>query len=128
PNAASAATSGRGSPFHSLARMNFLRPRLAKFLGISTVATLGVFLVFRFAVYRHMYIAPNEPYGISDVIELLLGLGLVVVLGASLIAAIALAVCGPRENRVAAGWLLGTCLLVAALVDPLHSLAAKWAL
>jgi hypothetical protein len=107
--------------------MNFLCPRLAKLLGISTVATLGVFLVFRFAVYRHMYIAPNEPHGISDVIELLLGLGLMCVLGTSLVAALALAVRGPLENRVAAGWLVGVCLLVAALVDPLHSLAAKWA-
>ncbi len=107
--------------------MNFLRPRLAKLLGISTIAALGVFLLFRFAVHRHMYIAPNEPHGISDVIELLLGLGLMCVLGTPLVAALALAVRGPRENRVAAGWLVGVCLLVAVLVDPLHSLAAKWA-
>jgi hypothetical protein len=107
--------------------MSFLRPRLAKFLGASAITALVVVLVFRFAVYRHMYIAPGDPYGISDIVELLLGLGLMFVLGISLIAAIALAVRGPRGNRIAAGWLLGVCILIAVVVEPLHNLAAKWA-
>jgi hypothetical protein len=108
--------------------MSFLHPRLAKVLSALAITGLVVVLLFRFAVYRHMYIAPGDPYGISDVIELLLGLGLMFVLGVSFIAAIALAVRGPKENRIAAGWLLGVCILVAVAVDPLHTLAAKWAL
>ncbi|HCE94344.1 MAG: hypothetical protein A2Z90_11115 [Burkholderiales bacterium GWA2_64_37] len=108
--------------------MSFLHPRLAKVLSASSITALVVVLVFRFAVYRHMYIAPGDPYGISDIVELLLGLGLMCVLGISLIAAIALAVRGPKENRIAAGWLLGVCVLVAVVVEPLHTLAAKWAL
>jgi hypothetical protein len=107
--------------------MSFLQPRLAKFLSASAITGLVVVLVFRFAVYRHMYIAPGDPYGISDVVEFVLGLGLMFVLGISVIAAIALAVRGPKENRIAAGWLLGVCILVAVVVDPLHTLAAKWA-
>jgi hypothetical protein len=108
--------------------MSFLNPRLAKILGSSAIAMLLVVLVFRFAVYRHMYIAPGDPYGISDIIELLLGLGLMGALGVSFVAAIALAIRGPRDNRIAAGWLLGVCVLVAVAVEPLHTLAAKWAL
>ena len=108
--------------------MSFLHPRLAKVLSASSITGLVVVLVFRFAVYRHMYIAPGDPYGISDIVELLLGLGLMCVLGISLIAAIALAVRGPKENRIAAGWLLVVCVLVAVVVEPLHTLAAKWAL
>lgn len=108
--------------------MSCLNQRLAKILGSSAIAMLLVVLVFRFAVYRHMYIAPGDPHGISDIIVLLLGLGLMGVLGVSFVAAIALAVRGPRDNRIAAGWLLGVCVLVAVVVEPLHTLAAKWAL
>ncbi len=107
--------------------MNFLRPSLAKFFGIASSALLVVGLLFRFAVYRHMYKAPGDPYGISDLIEFGLGIALLASLAASMLVVIALAVRGPRENRVAAAWLFGTCALIGLLVDPLHYLAAKWA-
>ena len=107
--------------------MSLLQPRLAKLLSAAAITALVVMLAFRFAVYRHMYIAPGDPYGISDIVEFLLGLGLMFVLGISVIAAIALAVRGPKDNRIAAGWLLGVCILVAVIVEPLHTLAAKWA-
>jgi len=107
--------------------MNLLRPQLAKFLGISAATMLLVGVVFRFAVYRHMYIAPGDPYGISDVIEFILGIGLMVILSVSALAALVLAIRGPRENRIAAAWLFGSCALIVMLVEPLHTLAARWA-
>lgn len=111
----------------NVSRMKLLHPNLAKVLGISAALTLLVGLVFRFAVYRHMYIGPGSAYGISDVIEFFLGVALMVVLGTSLVAALAMAIRGPRENRVAAAWLAATCALIVVLVGPLHTLAARWA-
>lgn len=105
-----------------------LRPRLAKILGGTTVALLLLMLLFRFAIYRHMYKAPNDPYGISDVIEFLLGCVLALSVVVSVLGAITLLVKGPRENRVAAVWLLVTCGAVFGVADPLHSLAARFAL
>jgi lysylphosphatidylglycerol synthetase-like protein (DUF2156 family) len=107
--------------------MNLLRPQLAKVLGISATAMLLVVVVYRFAVYRHMYIAPGDPYGISDVIEFLLGIALMAVLCVSLVAALVLAIRGPRDNRIAAAWLFGSCALIVVLVEPLHTLAARYA-
>ena len=107
--------------------MQILRPRLASVLGTVSATMLVVVLLFRFAVYRHMYIGPNDPYGISDIIEFFLGLVLLAVLVASVLAAIALAIRGPRENRIAGAKLFGGCLLIAVLLEPLHNLAARWA-
>lgn len=107
--------------------MQILRPRLASVLGTLSSAVFVVVLLFRFAVYRHMYIGPNDPHGISDIIEFFLGLVLLAILVASVLAAIVLAICGPKENRIAGAKLFGGCLLIAVLLEPLHSLAAKWA-
>lgn len=107
--------------------MQILRPRLAKVLAAAAIGTLFVVLAFRFAVYRHMYIGPDDPHGISDIIELMLGCLLIGVVGIATLASIALAIKGPRQNRVAAGGLLLVCVLIAALVEPLHALAARWA-
>jgi len=112
---------------NGVSRMNLLRPQLAKFLGTSAATMLLVVVVFRFAVYRHMYIAPGDPYGISDVIEFLLGIALMVVLAISCVVALVLAIRGPRENRIAAAWLFSSCALIVVLVEPLHMLAARWA-
>lgn len=108
--------------------MQLLQPNLAKILAAAAVITLAVGLLFRFAIYRHLYIGPNDPYGISDIIELLLGLVLLTVLAVSALAAVALVLRGPCENRVAASWLFLVCIAIVVLAGPLHSLAAKWAL
>lgn len=42
-------------------------------LGAGCLTIYIIRLVFRAFFYADMYIAPNDPYGISDVIELLLG-------------------------------------------------------
>lgn len=63
--------------------MKWFQPKLAKTLGAITAAVLLSGLFFRFAIYRHMYIGPNDAYGVSDTIELLLDLGLEVVLSVS---------------------------------------------
>jgi hypothetical protein len=108
--------------------MNVSGSKVAKSLGVASLGLFAAGLVFRFAIYRHMYLASGDPYGISDIIEFLLGWALIVVLGASVSVALVLGVKGPRSNRVGAAWLLGVCVLVVALLKPLHTLAARWAI
>jgi hypothetical protein len=81
---------------------------------------------FRAFVYNTLYIAPGEPFGVSDVIELLLGGLLLVALGSSILTAVVLAIRGPREDRVAAGWLVTSAVFMAVFFSPLHTLAANW--
>lgn len=102
--------------------------KIARRLGIASVSLLATGLLFRFAVYRHMYIAPDAPYGASDLIELALGWALLLVLGVTGLFALALAVRGPKPSRVTGAWLLFTCAAIAALLAPLHNLAARWAI
>lgn len=96
-------------------------------LGAASLALFFAGLLFRFAVYRHMYIAPGDPYGISDIIEFFLGWALLITLAVAAVTGFVLLVKGPQANRVAAAWLLVTCASIAMLLVPLHDLAAKWA-
>lgn len=88
------------------------RPRPAKILGAATVFVLLAMLLLRFSIYRHMYIAPDAPYRISDVIEFVMGCALALSFVISVVGAIVLPLIGLRENRIAGGWLLITCGVV----------------
>lgn len=107
--------------------MRILQPKLAKRLAFTCGLLFAVGLFFRFAIYRHMYIAPDAPFGISDLIEAALGFVLIGALAVAAVAALAMLARGPRENRVAALWLLALCVGIVVLAEPLHTLAAKWA-
>jgi hypothetical protein len=94
------------------------------------VACLGIFLFglfFRLVIYSRMYIAPGDPYGLSDVIEFLLGWLLIGLLALSVVVSLFLVIKGPREPRLAGTWLGGVVLLIVLLVRPLHDLAVRWA-
>jgi len=99
----------------------------SKLLSASCVVLLMVGLLFRAFVYGHLYLAPGEPYGISDVIELLLGSILIVFLGATAVLALVLGIKGPKHNRVAALWSSLTIIVILLVVAPLHTLVARWA-
>lgn len=99
--------------------------RLARLLVVSSLALFLVGLVFRAFFYARIYLPPGEPYGVADIIEFLLGWGLIAMLGLSAVSAVALAVRGPKRNRVAAAWLVGVVVVVLVLVRPAHDLAAK---
>jgi hypothetical protein len=101
--------------------------KIARRLGKASVILFAAGLLFRFALYRHMYIAPDAPYGASDLVEFVLGCILILLVSTSVLFGLFLAVSGPKENRVAGAWLLFTCAAIAALEAPLHTLAAKWA-
>lgn len=92
--------------------MTVLRPRLAKNLAFSCAALFLAGMFFRFAIYRHIHIAPDAPFGISDLVEAVLGLLLMAVLAVSALSSVAMLIHGPRENKVAGAWLLVTCLAI----------------
>jgi hypothetical protein len=101
--------------------------RSAKLLSAISVLLLFASLAFRAFVYPHMPIAPGDPYGLSDVIEFLLGCVLIVVLVLAAGLAIVLVVKGPPHNRLVAGWLGVVIVAVALLAGPLHTVVARWA-
>lgn len=100
--------------------------KVVRLLSASCIALFAFGLFFRAVLYSRMYIAPGDPYGISDIIEFLLGWLLIGVLGVSVITVIILEIRGPRSNRVAAAWLAGVVIITALLFAPLHTLAAKF--
>lgn len=100
--------------------------RIALAIAVVLFAQFAVVIGFRAFVYADMYIAPDAPYGISDVIEVVLGVALLALGAVAVITSLTLMARGPKSNRVA-GALLGSLVLVLALVlDPLHIAAAKW--
>jgi hypothetical protein len=101
-------------------------PRLARILATICVALFLVVIAFRALIYSRMYIAPDEPFGISDVIEFLLGCALLAALGMSAVTAAILAVRGPQTNRIWALILVAIASLILLAYDPLHTLAATW--
>lgn len=102
--------------------------RFSRWLSVSCLALFGFGLFFRAVLYSRIYIAPGDPYGLADIIEFGLGWLLIGLLAISVIVALVLAIKGPRNNRIAAAWLAGSVLFIVVLVQPLHNLAAKWAL
>jgi len=83
-------------------------------------------VAFRAFVYADMYIAPDAPYGMSDLIVFALGCALLATGAVAILVAVALAAKGPRSNRVAASFLSALLLVLAVLLDPAHTAAAKW--
>lgn len=57
---------------------------VAKVLAAACATLLALMLAFRAFIYSHLYIAPGDPYGTSDIIELQLGLLLIAMLVATL--------------------------------------------
>jgi hypothetical protein len=101
--------------------------KFAKLLSALSVLSLLASLGFRAFVYPHISVAPGEPYGLSDVVELLLGWALIIILVLAGILALVLSIKGPRHNRFAAGWLGFVVVGVALLAGPLHTVVARWA-
>lgn len=101
--------------------------KIAKLLSSLCILLLLAILCFRAFFYAHLYIAPEDPYGISDIIELLLGCALILVLIVSASVAAYLGIKGPQVNRLAAVCLGLVVVLVAAVTGPLHTVVARLA-
>ncbi len=100
--------------------------RVAAILGGLLLLQFVAGVAFRAFVYADMYIAPDAPYGISDLIEFALGCALLATAVMAILVVVALAAKGPRSNRVAAALLSALLLVLGVLLNPAHTAAAKW--
>lgn len=93
--------------------------------GICLTHMIGM-LVFRAFIYADMFKAPEDPYGISDIIEFLLGCVFLFFLAASGLLSIALFFKGNAQSKKSAVFLALFCMLLFVSYTPLHRLAAGW--
>jgi len=93
--------------------------------GICLVHVIGM-LAFRAFIYADMYKAPEDPYGISDIIEFLLGCVFLVFLAISGLLSITLFFKGNAQSQKSAVFLVLFCVVLFASYLPLHRLAAGW--
>jgi len=82
-------------------------------------------LVFRAFIYADMYIAPEDAYGISDLIELLLGAFFLVFLTVSILFSVVLFFKGNAQSKKSALYLVLFCLVLFFAYSPLHSIVAQ---
>jgi hypothetical protein len=99
--------------------------RICRALAWIVSTALVAALVFRAFFYLRMYKAPDDPYGISDILEYLTAMAILGLVVISALVSVYLLIRGPRRNRVAAGWLLAICGADVLLYFPLHDVAAR---
>ena len=102
--------------------------RIIKVLVWLNLISFILLPLFRYFFYNAMYLAPNDPYGIADVIELFLGFWFMFVIFISIIISLYLMVKKHPNRKKQSGFLIIFCLVLAMLADPLRSLAASLAL
>jgi hypothetical protein len=83
---------------------------------------------FRYFFYNSMYKAPNDPYGVSDIIELLLGYCFIFVVLVSIAISLYLIVKKDLIIKKQCGLLIVFSIALVMLVSPLHNLAARLAI
>ncbi|QFT12955.1 hypothetical protein FIV04_23730 (plasmid) [Vibrio sp. THAF190c] len=83
-------------------------------------------LVFRAAIYPGMHIAPEDPYGLSDIVEFLLTIVVLVLMLVSSISSLILLVRGNLQSKKSAVALLFLCVAIYFSYEPLHKIAANW--
>jgi len=102
--------------------------KISFWLGLTCVAIYAFMLVFRAIIYPGMYIAPDDPYGLSDIVELFLGLIVVVLMISSVITSLILFIRGNLQSKKSALALLLLCIAIYFSYSPLHRFASSWVL
>ncbi|MBV1928534.1 MAG: hypothetical protein KUG81_03375 [Gammaproteobacteria bacterium] len=94
-------------------------------LGSITLVLFIFMLAFRAFIYADMYIAPDEPYGISDIIEYLLGCVFLALTVMSVTLSVILLFKGSTQSKRAGVCLVLFCGLLFMSYSPLHDIAAR---
>ncbi|WP_105215886.1 MULTISPECIES: hypothetical protein [unclassified Pseudoalteromonas] len=94
-------------------------------LGALTFLLFVFMLYFRAYIYAGMYIEPDAPYGISDIIEFLLGCLFLLLMAASVILAVALFIKGSVQSKKSGALLVVFCVVLFIAYSPLHNMAAR---
>ncbi len=100
--------------------------KLVMWLGGSCLVMYLFMLYFRAFIYADMYIEPGDPYGISDIIEFILGSLMGVLVIASCAVSVLLLINGNAQSRISAALLMLLCLALYLSFSPLHNMAAKY--
>jgi len=100
--------------------------KLVMWLGGACLAMYLFMLYFRAFIYADMYIAPGDPYGISDIIEFIVGSLMGVLFIASCIVSVLLLINGNAQSKISATLLVLLCLALYFAFSPLHNMAAKY--
>lgn len=95
-------------------------------LGGLCLALYLFMLYFRAFIYADMYKAPDDPYGISDIIELLLGSQVLILFIITGVVAINLFIKGNSQSKKSAALLVLFYLALYFAYSPLHTLPAKY--
>ena len=95
-------------------------------LGAVCLAWFVFMLYFRAFVYADMYKAPDDPYGISDILEFFMGLVFLVILLVNVLASIVLMFRGVKQTKKYAAGLILFSVVLFFTYSPLHSFAARW--
>lgn len=95
-------------------------------LAILSFSLFSFMLFFRAFIYADLYIAPNDPYGISDIIELFMGLLLLLLSVLSGVVALVLLFKGAKQSKLAACGLIGLHIALYSAYDSLHTVAAHY--
>ncbi|MBE3659204.1 hypothetical protein BOO92_21360 [Vibrio navarrensis] len=90
-------------------------------MGAICLLHLVFMLVFRVSVYAEMYIAPDAPYGLSDIIELFLYMIFLILLSVSIF----LLIRGSSQSKKSGFLLVLFCITLYQVQGPLHQYAAK---
>lgn len=96
-------------------------------MGLICLLHLLVMLVFRAFFYLGMYKAPEDAYGISDIIVLFLAAVFILLLALSVFWALVLWLRGGKQTKGAALGLILFSALLFISQPSLHQLAARWA-
>lgn len=97
------------------------------FLASLSLILFLFMIYFRAEIYAGMYKAPDDPYGISDIIEFLLGCLFLLLITISVVSALVLAVKGARQAKFASCGVVVFNLLLFLLHGPAHEWAANYA-
>ena len=95
-------------------------------LGAVCFAWFVFMLYFRAFVYADMYKAPDDPFGISDILEFFMGLVFLVIELVNVLASIVLMFRGVTQTRKFAAGLIAFSVVLFFAYSPLHSIAARW--
>jgi len=99
--------------------------KASMWIGVLTFSLFAYMLYFRAYIYAGMYIEPDAPYGISDIIEFLLGCIFILLMAASVILTIALFIKGSAQSKKSGALLVVFCVVLFFAYSPLHNIAAR---
>lgn len=99
--------------------------KAALWMGMIIFSLFIFMLVFRAFIYAGMYIEPGAPYGVSDIIELLLGSVFSVLIAISVFLAGALLVKGSVQSKKSGIFLIVFCGVLFVAYTPLHNIMAR---